>query len=67
MSINHKSKNSKRRPIMAVKEDKLNPFLNLTKAERSAEIQDVRRTPKIDRNSKCICGSGLKYKNCCGQ
>jgi hypothetical protein len=22
---------------------------------------------KIDRNEKCPCGSGLKYKHCCGK
>ncbi len=26
----------------------------------------VRRTPKIGRNAPCPCGSGKKYKNCCG-
>lgn len=25
-----------------------------------------RATPKIGRNDKCPCGSGKKYKNCCG-
>lgn len=27
----------------------------------------IRRTPKTNsrRNNKCICGSNLKYKNCC--
>lgn len=26
-----------------------------------------RATPKIGRNDKCHCGSGKKYKNCCGR
>ena len=26
-----------------------------------------RATPKIGRNDKCPCGSGKKYKNCCGR
>lgn len=26
-----------------------------------------RTTPKIGRNDKCPCGSGKKYKNCCGR
>jgi uncharacterized protein len=26
----------------------------------------VRRTPKIGRNDPCPCGSGKKYKRCCG-
>lgn len=27
---------------------------------------DVRTDPKNRRNQTCPCGSGLKYKNCCG-
>jgi len=27
----------------------------------------VRTEEKIGRNSKCACGSGLKYKKCCGK
>jgi SEC-C motif-containing protein len=26
----------------------------------------VRESPKIGRNDPCICGSGKKYKKCCG-
>ena len=26
-----------------------------------------RKTPKISRNDPCPCGSGKKYKNCCGK
>lgn len=26
----------------------------------------VRETPKIGRNDPCSCGSGKKYKKCCG-
>ncbi len=26
----------------------------------------VRDTPKIGRNDPCLCGSGKKYKKCCG-
>jgi uncharacterized protein len=31
---------------------------------RSAPL--VRETPKIGRNDPCVCGSGKKYKKCCG-
>jgi len=32
-----------------------------------AEVTTVRRsTPKIGRNDPCPCGSGKKYKKCCG-
>ena len=27
----------------------------------------VRETPKVGRNDPCPCGSGKKYKKCCGQ
>ena len=27
----------------------------------------IRLTPKIGRNDECPCGSGLKYKKCCGR
>ncbi len=26
----------------------------------------VRETPKVGRNDPCVCGSGKKYKKCCG-
>lgn len=27
----------------------------------------IRRAAKVGRNEPCPCGSGLKYKNCCGK
>jgi uncharacterized protein YecA (UPF0149 family) len=27
----------------------------------------VRQTPKVGRNDPCPCGSGKKYKKCCGR
>ena len=27
----------------------------------------VREKPKVGRNEPCPCGSGKKYKNCCGR
>jgi uncharacterized protein YchJ len=27
----------------------------------------VRNAPKVGRNEPCPCGSGKKYKNCCGK
>ncbi len=32
----------------------------------SKPVPDVRETPKIGRNDDCHCGSGKKYKKCCG-
>lgn len=36
-------------------------------ASRPDGVQYVRATPKIGRNDPCPCGSGKKYKNCCGR
>jgi preprotein translocase subunit SecA len=34
----------------------------------SAEKRQAKKTgPKVGRNDPCPCGSGKKYKNCCGQ
>ena len=30
-------------------------------------VEKAKRKRKIGRNDKCPCGSGLKYKNCCGR
>jgi len=36
-------------------------------AESRARTPIVRAGPKIGRNQLCPCGSGKKYKNCCGK
>jgi preprotein translocase subunit SecA len=43
-----------------------------TRANRNSSNNDVpvtvkRNTPKVGRNDPCPCGSGKKYKNCCGR
>jgi uncharacterized protein len=36
-------------------------------AGASAHTSELRRsTPKVGRNDPCPCGSGKKYKRCCG-
>ncbi len=35
-------------------------------ADWPVEMPYVRETPKIGRNDPCPCGSGKKYKKCCG-
>ena len=35
------------------------------KVEKQTPIK--RKEPKVGRNDPCPCGSGLKYKNCCGK
>lgn len=40
--------------------------LNYNRGESSASVQTVRRGKKVGRNDPCPCGSGKKYKKCCG-
>jgi hypothetical protein len=43
-------------------------FKQLVDAEIPKKSQEVRPArPKIARNDLCPCGSGQKYKNCCGR
>ena len=35
--------------------------------QRHKDMQVRRKFPKVGRNDPCPCGSGLKYKKCCGQ
>ncbi len=36
-------------------------------AEKVSKSRTIKKDNKIGRNSKCPCGSGKKYKNCCGK
>ena len=38
----------------------------VSKKEASAEVKDIDFS-NVGRNDKCPCGSGKKYKNCCGK
>ena len=35
--------------------------------EPAAPLTQVRNEVKIGRNEPCTCGSGKKYKHCCGR
>ena len=35
--------------------------------DKNQNFSVVRSTPKVGRNDPCPCGSGLKYKKCCGK
>ena len=45
----------------------------LTEEQRAQITKDYRKSktvvkgPKVGRNDPCPCGSGKKYKNCCGK
>ena len=36
-------------------------------APTATKIIGTRRPPKVGRNERCPCGSGKKYKKCCGR
>jgi preprotein translocase subunit SecA len=35
--------------------------------EAVSRAQPIRSGPKVGRNDPCPCGSGKKFKNCCGK
>lgn len=39
----------------------------ITNQVEKSDFTVRRQSPKIGRNDPCPCGSGLKYKNCCGK
>jgi preprotein translocase subunit SecA len=54
-----------------IKIDVIKFLLNLNvvvkdQKEEEAKIQPLGQNKKIGRNDKCSCGSGNKYKHCCG-
>ena len=40
---------------------------NLDTTTKKSTAPIVNNTPKVGRNDPCPCGSGKKYKNCCGK
>ena len=40
---------------------------NITEKEGGLNKTVVNKEPKVGRNDECPCGSGKKYKNCCGK
>ena len=49
---------------LEIKTDVEMPSDNLQKSNSRSNLKKNQRVP---RNSKCPCGSGKKYKNCCGK
>ena len=41
--------------------------IDFTEEDRIRESQSKKSPPKIGRNQPCPCGSGKKYKHCCGK
>ena len=49
------------------KEEEQNMILGRGEDQDKEVKKPFRREKKIGRNSPCPCGSGLKYKKCCGK
>uniref|UniRef100_A0A7C3UW84 Protein translocase subunit SecA n=1 Tax=candidate division WOR-3 bacterium TaxID=2052148 RepID=A0A7C3UW84_UNCW3 len=61
--IETREKGKPRPPLRAYK-----PVLTATPGERPIEEKvSVRTSPRVGRNDPCPCGSGKKYKKCCGK
>ncbi|WP_027366238.1 SEC-C metal-binding domain-containing protein [Desulfotruncus alcoholivorax] len=43
------------------------PAVSFVAGETGAKVIDIRTRTKVGRNDPCPCGSGKKYKNCCGK
>ncbi len=41
--------------------------INTESEQLSREPQEEMKERKVPRNAKCPCGSGKKYKHCCGK
>ena len=52
----------------AVKEINNGTNVNAVKSASESKPEPIRNSsPKVGRNDPCPCGSGKKYKNCCGR
>ena len=47
--------------------DYLETVSEAAEALNRAKAQPVRTIPRVGRNDPCPCGSGKKYKRCCGK
>ena len=50
--------------ILGIEPDKPEDISDIEKYLETSTVQ--RAQPKVDRNDPCPCGSGKKYKKCCG-
>ena len=41
--------------------------MEMDAGQPAPQVEPVRRGPKVGRNDPCPCGSGKKYKHCCGR
>ena len=76
ISVKESAQPQTRRPISergTARKESFDSSYALSKRRESAaagqgeNIQVVRTAPKVGRNDPCPCGSGKKYKHCCGK
>ena len=65
MNTQHAEANSMSNQARESRQQATNTAMKSGRQGSSATV--VRTTPKIGRNDPCPCGSGKKYKNCCGR
>ena len=54
--------------LFKVKSETIKFLFNLNVViEENKERKPVEKKQKISRNEPCTCGSGKKYKHCCGR
>jgi preprotein translocase subunit SecA len=56
-------------PIQSeIPQEEGSPMQGFTQEQSQRPVETIKRTtPKVGRNDPCPCGSGKKYKKCCGQ
>jgi len=50
----------------SIREPVRQAHLNYNRGDSAGSAQSVRRAKKVGRNDPCPCGSGKKFKKCCG-
>ena len=57
---------TKRAPDETQRVQIANPIMESAKGEIAKKLITIKKADKVGRNDPCPCGSGKKYKNCCG-
>ena len=65
----HKHEKVQRAPVIRItSEGPAGLKIQNSNQEKSSKPSPIKRQePQIGRNAPCPCGSGKKYKNCCGK
>jgi preprotein translocase subunit SecA len=69
--LEERSRESQRNREMKLQQEKFEPVIgndNNSKPDQSPPAEPIKRLePKLGRNDPCYCGSGKKFKQCCGK